>query len=288
MATFDIYSMISDRILAELETGVIPWDRPWTGCAEGAFSGATGRPYSLLNQMLLRKPGAWFTWPEIQKRGGHVKKGEKASFVVFWKQVAVNDQDPATGETKKKLVPMLRYFNVFHIDQVEGLQLDKTPAPAAVKEHPGAMKIIAEYIAKNAPLRLENESLSNEAYYSPVFDKIVVPTMNQFTDQAEYYSTVFHEMTHSTGHKSRLNRLSSTAHFGNESYSKEELVAELGAAALCNISGVETKKQFRNSAAYIQGWLGALRNDKTMIVKAAGAAAKAVDFILDRPAPEYT
>ena len=255
MATFDIYSMISDRILAELETGVIPWDRPWTGCAEGAFSGATGRPYSLLNQMLLRKPGAWFTWPEIQKRGGRVKKGERASFVVFWKQVAVNDQDPATGETKKKLVPMLRYFNVFHIDQVEGLQLDKTPAPAAVREHPGAMKIIAEYM---------------------------------FTDQAEYYSTVFHEMTHSTGHKSRLNRLSSTAHFGNESYSKEELVAELGAAALCNISGVETKKQFRNSAAYIQGWLGALRNDKTLIVKAAGAAAKAVDFILDRPAPEYT
>ena len=288
MASNDVYSMITDRILADLETGVIPWERPWTGREDGAFSGTTGRPYSLLNQMLLRKAGAWFTWPEIQKRGGRVKKGERASFVVFWKQVAVNDQDPATGETKKKLVPMLRYFNVFHIDQVEGLQLDKTPAPAAVREHPGAMKIIAEYIAKNAPLRLENESLSNEAYYSPVFDKIVVPTMNQFTDQAEYYSTVFHEMTHSTGHKSRLNRLSSTAHFGNESYSKEELVAELGAAALCNISGVETKKQFRNSAAYIQGWLGALRNDKTMIVKAAGAAAKAVDFILDRPAPEYT
>ena len=108
MASNDVYSMITDRILADLETGVIPWERPWTGREDGAFSGATGRPYSLLNQMLLRKPGAWFTWPEIQKRGGHVKKGEKASFVVFWKQVAVNDQDPATGETKKKLVMTAR------------------------------------------------------------------------------------------------------------------------------------------------------------------------------------
>ena len=287
MANFDIYSTITDRIISELESGVIPWDRPWTGCADGAFSGTTGRPYSLLNQLMLRKPGAWFTWPEIQRRGGHVKKGEKASFVVFWKQVAVNDQDPATGKTKKKLVPMLRYFNVFHVDQVEGLKLDAPPAPAGVKESPSAMKIIAEYIAKNAPLRLENEGLSDKAYYSPIQDKIVVPTMKQFTDQAEYYSTVFHEMTHSTGHKSRLNRLSATAHFGDENYSREELVAELGAAALCNISGVETKKQFRNSAAYIQGWLRALRNDKTMIVKAAGAAAKAVDFILDRPAPDF-
>ena len=288
MANFDIYTTITDRIISELETGVIPWDRPWTGCADGAFSGTTGRPYSLLNQLILRKPGAWFTWPEIQRRGGHVKKGEKASFVVFWKQVAVNDQDTTTGETKKKLVPMLRYFNVFHVDQVEGLKLDAPPVTTAVEESPSAMKIIAEYIAKNAPLRLENEGLSNKAYYSPSMDKIVVPTMKQFTDQAEYYSTVFHEMTHSTGHRSRLNRLSSTAHFGDEDYSREELVAELGAAALCNISGVETKKQFRNSAAYIQGWLRALRNDKTLIVKAAGAAAKAVDFILDRPAPEFT
>ena len=288
MANFDIYSMITERILAEMETGVIPWDRPWTGCADGAFSGASGRPYSLLNQMLLRKPGAWFTWQEIQRRGGHVKKGEKAAFVVFWKQVAVNDVDASTGEVVKKLVPMLRYYNVFHVDQAVGLKLDKTPAPPVVRENLSALKIIAEYIAKNAPLRLENESPSNRAFYSPESDTIVVPTMSQFTEQAEYYSTIFHEMTHSTGHRSRLDRLSATAHFGDESYSREELVAELGAAALCNIAGGETKKSFRNSAAYIQGWLQALRNDKTLIVKAAGAAAKAVDFILDRPAPAYT
>ena len=288
MSDFDVYTMITERIISELENGVIPWDRPWTGCAEGAFSGATKKPYSILNQMLLGRPGAWFTWQEIQKRGGHVKKGEKASFVVFWKRVPVYDTDPATGEALEKLVPMLRYYHVFHADQVESLRLDAVPQPVEIEEHPGALQIIAEYLARNAPLRLESGSVSNRAYYSPSRDLIVVPTMRQFTEQAEYYSTVFHEMTHSTGHASRLARLSGTAHFGNEEYSREELVAEIGAAALCNISGVESKKSFRNSAAYIQGWLQALRNDRKLIVQASGAAAKAVDFILDRPAPQFT
>ena len=117
MANFDIYSMITERILAEMETGVIPWDRPWTGCADGAFSGASGRPYSLLNQMLLRKPGAWFTWQEIQRRGGHVKKGEKARMIIFWK--LYEDVDQETGEITQK--PFLRYYKVFHIDQCEGI-----------------------------------------------------------------------------------------------------------------------------------------------------------------------
>ena len=108
MASFDVYSMVTDRILADLETGVIPWERPWTGREDGAFSGTTGRPYSLLNQMLLRKPGAWFTWSEIQKRGGHVKKGEKASFVVFWKQSPMFEVDEGTGEVIDMQVPVLR------------------------------------------------------------------------------------------------------------------------------------------------------------------------------------
>lgn len=284
----DLYQTITDRIIAELENGVIPWERPYTGCGEGPFSGTTGKPYSILNQMLLRKPGAWFTWNEIQKRGGRVRKGEKASFVVFWKSVKVSEVDSATGEVKEKLVPMLRYYQVFHADQCEGLKLDELPKVSEVEESPTALKVIADYIAHNAPLRLENEALSNRAYYSPAEDKIVVPSVRQFSEQGEYYSTVFHEMTHSTGHKSRLDRLSSPAHFGDESYSKEELVAEIGSAILCNLTGTESKKSFRNSAAYVQSWLRALRNDKKMIVQASGQASKAVDYILGRPAPEYT
>ena len=94
----DVYQMVTDRLIAELESGIIPWERPWTGTSDGAFSGTTKRPYSLLNQMLLRKPGAWFTWNEIQKRGGHVRKGEKASVVVFWKMYRQQDQDDTGAE----------------------------------------------------------------------------------------------------------------------------------------------------------------------------------------------
>ena len=287
MASNDVYSMVTDRILADLETGVIPWERPWNGREDGAFSGTTGRPYSLLNQMLLRKPGAWFTWSEIQKRGGHVKKGEKASFVVFWKQSPMFEVDEGTGEVIDMQVPVLRYCNVFHIDQVEGLKLDKPPAPAAVRDHFGAMAIIGLYHARNVPLTLKYDSQCERAYYDPVSDQIVVPTMSQFEYQAEYYSTVFHELIHSTGHSSRLNRLNPSALYNYGKFSREELVAELGAAALCNIAGVESKKASRNNAEYIQGWLEVLRNDKRMIVQASGKAAKAVDFILYRPAPAY-
>lgn len=284
----DIYQMITDRIIAELESGIIPWDLPWTGGPDGPFSGTTGKPYSILNQMLLRKPGAWFTFQEAKKRGGHVRKGEKASFVVFWKSVKVSETDSATGEVKEKLVPMLRYYQVFHIDQCEGLKLDELPKVSEIEESPSVMKVVSEYVARNSPLRLEHESVSNKAYYSPAEDKIVVPCVRQFSDSSAWASTILHEAIHSTGHKSRLNRLSSTAHFGDESYSKEELVAEIGAAILCNMTGVESKKSFRNSAAYVQSWLRALRNDKKMIVQASGQASKAVDFILGRPAPEYT
>ena len=284
----DVYQMVSDRLIAELESGIIPWSRPWTGCREGAFSGATGRPYSILNQMILGKPGAWVTWNEIQKRGGRVRKGERSSYVVFWKSVKVSETDPVTGETSEKLVPMLRYYLVFHVSQCDGLKLDELPPAGEIEESPTALQVIGDYLAAQPGLRLEKDSPSNKAYYSPAADEIVVPCIRQFSEQGEYYSTVFHEMTHSTGHKSRLDRLSSTAHFGDESYSKEELVAEIGAATLWNLTGTESGKSFRNSAAYLQGWLRALRNDKKLIVQASGAAAKAVDFILGRPAPEYT
>ena len=117
--------------------------------------------------------------------------------------------------------------------------------------------------------------ISDEAYYSPSADRVVLPMMEQFNSTGEYYSTAFHELTHSTGHRSRLDRLRTTAHFGNESYSKEELVAEIGAAALMNYVGLETVSTLRNSAAYVQSWLAALRNDKRLIVTASGAASKA-------------
>ena len=105
---FDIYAAVTDRMIAQLEQGIIPWNKPWTGIQSGAVSGTTGKPYSLLNQMLLGKPGEWYTWNQIQKLGGKVRKGEKSSMVVFWKQTAIKEEDPATGEKVERLIPMLK------------------------------------------------------------------------------------------------------------------------------------------------------------------------------------
>jgi len=275
--SFDIYAVVTDRIIQQLESGVIPWQKPWTGVQSGAYSGTTGKPYSLLNQMILGKPGAYFTFNEMAKRGGKIRKGEKSSMIVFWKQVKVSETDPDTGELKEKIIPMLRYYNVFHVDQIDGIIID-TLAPVEHEPIAEAEAIINHYTAREG-LMIQHQR-GNEAFYSPLRDCIVLPLMEQFTDIEEYYSTAFHEMTHSTGHRSRLNRLKTTAHFGNEDYSKEELIAEIGAAALANFAGIETQRTLKNSAAYIQSWLRALKNDKRLIVGASAAAQKAVDYIL--------
>ena len=276
MASFDIYAAVTDRIIQQLEKGKIPWQKPWGGVEGGAISGATGKPYSLLNQMLLSKPGVYFTFNQIQKQGGNVRKGEKSQMVVFWKQIPVKEQNSQTGEIKETFVPMLRYYNVFHIDQCEGISYT-----AATQEKPrtdtDAESIIGAYLDRSGVELIQR--ISDEAYYSPSRDCVVLPLTEQFGSMAEYYSTAFHELAHSTGHHSRLDRLRATAHFGSESYSKEELVAEIAAAALMNHTSLETKGTFRNSAAYIQNWLSALRNDKRLIVSASGAASKAFDYI---------
>ena len=170
-------------------------------------------------------------------------------------------------------------FNVFHIDQCEGITAKHT----AMVEHSAeadaaAEAIIAEYV-KREGVTLEHHE-GDAAFYQPAADRIVLPLLRQFSETAEYYSTAFHEMVHSTGHMKRLARLDSTANFGGEEYSKEELVAEIGSAALVNHAGLETAKSFRNSAAYCQNWLQALKNDKRFIVSAASKADKAVNYIL--------
>ena len=228
--------------------------------------------------MLLGKPGEWYTFNQIQKLGGKIRKGEKASMVVFWKQMPIKEEDPATGEKVERMIPVLKYFNVFHIDQTEGITA-KVIAPEAIDPatDDAADAIIADYLQRSG-VQLEHRQ-GDEAFYSPSRDRVVLPLREQFQDMAEYYSTAFHELTHSTGHSSRLDRISRRAFFGSEDYSREELVAEIGAAALLNHCGIETGSSFKNSTAYIQSWLRALRNDKKMIVSASGATAKAFELI---------
>lgn len=281
MAKTNVYEMVTERIIAELEKGVIPWEKPWTGVRSGAFNRVSKRPYSLLNQMLLKHTGEYATYKQWQDLGGQVKKGEKSEIVVFWKIFETEETNKDTGEKETKKIPLLRYYNVFHISQVEGVEpLKPEQLNDEVEPIEEADKIITDYITRE---HIEfTECRSNEAYYSPSQDAVVVPMKEQYKVINEYYSTTFHELTHSTGHKNRLNRLETgaVAAFGSETYSKEELVAEIGSASLMNLLGIETVKTFRNSAAYIQSWLQVLRNDNKFIVSASSKAEKAVNYIL--------
>lgn len=281
MAKTNVYEMVTERIIAELEKGVIPWEKPWTGVKSGAYNRVSKRPYSLLNQMLLKHTGEYATYKQWQDLGGQVKKGEKSEIVVFWKIFEAEETNKDTGEKETKKIPLLRYYNVFHISQVEGVEpLKPEQLNDEVEPIEEADKIITDYITRE---HIEfTECRSNEAYYSPSQDAVVVPMKEQYKVINEYYSTTFHELTHSTGHKNRLNRLETgaVAAFGSETYSKEELVAEIGSASLMNLLGIETVKTFRNSAAYIQSWLQVLRNDNKFIVSASSKAEKAVNYIL--------
>lgn len=306
MASINVYQMVTDRILAELEKGNIPWHKPWimptvtyTGVRISvdpkscAYSRSTGRPYSMLNQMLLCRNGEWATYKQIAEAGGQVRKGEKSTPVVFWKFVETKKIN-AKGEEEVERIPMLRYYHVFHVEtQVDGLKPKARGAHEVVMVPDGKTKLEQEWDAIEEADEVvrrylehsgvtHTEVIGDRAFYRPATDSIETPTKAQFKDPAEYYSTLFHEITHSTGHHSRLDRFSgSGSHaFGSENYSKEELVAELGASALVNWLGLESKGSFRNSAAYIQSWASRLRDDPKLIVYASSKAEKAVNYIL--------
>lgn len=278
MAAANVYQMVTDRIIEEMQKGIIPWEKPWTGVRAGAFNRVSKRPYSLLNQMLLKHTGEYATFKQWSELGGKIKKGAKSEIIVFWKITEIEEENE-DNEKLKKNIAILRYYNVFHISQVEGVKPLESPF-LEVEPIEEADRIINDYVAREH-INF-TECASNKAYYSPSMDCVVVPMKEQYKLINEYYSTTFHELTHSTGHKTRLDRLESgaVAAFGSETYSKEELVAEIGSASIMNLLGIETTKTFRNSAAYIQSWIKVLKNDNKFIVSAASKAEKAVNFIL--------
>ena len=275
----NIYQEVTDRIINQLEQGIIPWQKPWTGVMDGAFNRVSKRPYSLLNQMLLKHTGEYATFKQWQELGGKIRKGEKSEMVVFWKMTKITEEKD--GEKNEKIIPMLRYYNVFHISQVDGVE------PLPVKELQPLEPIEEAENIKEAYKCRENiqifEKVTNRAFYSPSNDYIEVPCKDQYKHVEEFYSTLFHEMVHSTGHMTRLERFeqgAKIASFGTPDYSKEELVAEIGAATLLSVIGIETSKTFNNSTAYIQSWLRVLKNDNKFIVSASSKAEKAVKYIL--------
>ena len=277
-----VYEMVTERIINQLEKGIVPWRKPWTGIRSGAYNRISKKSYSLLNQMLLKHEGEYATYNQWESLGGHVRKGEKSEIVVFWKIQPIEEtKEYGTKETKQ--VPILRYFNVFHISQVEGVEPLTKDDLKSIEPIEKAESVLHDYWSREG---IEVKHIGgDEAYYSPSRDLIRLPLFDQFTDANEYYSTAFHESVHSTMKESRCNRAEDRkgklVAFGSNDYSKEELIAEIGSASLMNIIGIETGKTFQNSTAYIQSWLSVLRNDVKFIVSASSKAEKAVNYILN-------
>lgn len=278
MSKFNIYEEITNRIISQLEKGEIPWHKPWSGVVSGAYNRVSKKPYSLLNQMILQHDGEYATYKQWSELGGKVKKGEKAEIVVFWKILQV--EETKDGKVEKKSIPLLKYINVFHISQIDGVE-PKDMKPIEHNSIEEAEQIKTAYADREH--LIIKEIVTDRAFYSPSRDYIQVPCKEQYKDVMEFYSTLFHEMVHSTGHRDRLGRLdlnAKLASFGSEEYSKEELIAEIGSAFLMNHIGIETAKTFKNSTAYIQNWLQVLRNDNKFIVSASSKAEKAMKYIL--------
>ena len=280
-----VYEMVTERIIEQLEKGIIPWEKPWTGVRSGAFNRVSKKSYSLLNQMLLGKDGEWATYKQWQDLGGHVRKGEKSSMIVFWKILPV-EEIQEDGSKIVKQIPLLKYINVFHISQVDGVEPLKQEELHDIEPIERAENILQDYWTREH-IRVEHVK-GNDAFYSPMRDMIQLPLFEQFNSSNDYYATAFHESVHSTMKESRCNRAEERKDklvaFGSEEYSKEELVAEIGSANLMNIIGIETKKSFKNSTAYIQSWIRVLKNDVKFIVSASSKAEKAVKYILNETA----
>ena len=275
-----IYEMVTKRIIEQLESGVIPWHKPWSGTKSGAYNRVTKKSYSLLNQMLLQHSGEYATFKQWSDLGGKVRKGEKSEIIVFWK-VYPKEQTNTDGEKEVINIPILKDISVFHISKIDGIEPLKEEEREQIEPIEKAESVLNDYW--NREHIQVKHTAQNRAFYSPDKDLIQLPLFEQFESSEEYYSTAFHESVHSTMLKSRCNieEQNKIVAFGGDDYSKEELTAEIGSANLMNIIGIETKRSFKNSAAYIQSWLRVLKNDIKFIVSASSKAEKAVNYILN-------
>jgi antirestriction protein ArdC len=276
----DVYQDVTDRIVAQLEAGTIPWRRPWR-CVDGSIPRnlVSGKPYRGINLLLLSMtPYAspyWVTFKQAQSKGGRVRKGEKSTLVVFWKMLKVEDAAAPKGF---KTIPMLRHYRIFNVEQCDGIEV---PEPAALPDFDPIDECEAIWSGfKGAPpVSFGGDS----ACYMPQLDAMRMPVREGFASPQAFYLTLFHESIHSTGHPSRLGRFAETdgpQAFGSESYAREELVAEMGSAMLGTVAGIDPSQWLPQSAAYIASWLKSLRNDPRMVVGAAGKAQRAAEHIL--------
>lgn len=281
----DVYQIITDRILAMLDAGVNPWRKPWRAAAyKPPQNLLSRRPYRGINVILLGlSPYAspyWMSYRQTLQAGGHVKKGEKSSLAVFWKLFDKADQ---TDPTKRERIPVLRYYNVFNVEQTEGVEYPKAEVPTFTHDPIAEAERIAHAMPQPPTITNADEA---RAFYRAETDTVNVPPLVRFEKAAEYYSTLFHELTHATAHPSRLNRKTEGPQgFGSANYGREELIAEMGSAYLCGKAGI-LDETADNTAAYLDGWRALIKADRRAVVLAAAAAQKAVDYIAPAPAEE--
>jgi antirestriction protein ArdC len=271
MNSKQVYELVTNAIIEGLQKGVIPWRRPWS--VMQAHNPASHTVYKGINSILLSmapySDPRWLTFKQATERNGSVRKGEKGTPVVFWKRFQITDKE--TGD--EKTVPLLKHFYVFNVEQIDGLGL-----PPLTKREVEPIEV-CESLVEGMPNKPHISHGGNRACYSPSLDSVAMPNPYAFESMAEYYGTLFHELGHSTGHATRLNRpdVTNSDGFGNEGYSREELVAELCSAFLCQVVGLDNDTE--QTQAYINGWLTKLKYDPKMVVWAAGKASAAADYI---------
>jgi antirestriction protein ArdC len=285
----DLYAEITDRLIAKLEAGTVPWVRGWNAGTSVPMNAISNRPYSGINVLLFwlsadkgYSSPRYLTFKQAKQAGGTVRAGEKSTRIVYFKQLEVRDRsEPSNSEDAVKRIPMLKEYYVFNVDQCDGLPEHVRRGPDAGRINPDTREALADDFIKASGADFREGA--GRPCYIPSKDFITVPAWSDFHSLPEYYAAAFHELVHWTGHKSRLDR-DLKGRFDTDSYAAEELVAELGAAFLCAEFGFDNAHD--NQAAYLDGWLKVLKADKRAIFTCASKAQKAADYLRGRAIAE--
>jgi antirestriction protein ArdC len=282
----DIYSRVTDKIVADLERGVRTWLKPWSvEHTAGRITRplrATGQPYQGINVLMLWSDAVakgfvcpiWMTYRQASELGANVRKGEHGSPVVYADRITRTETN-AKGEEVENEIPFMKGYTVFNCEQIEGLPAQYYPAPSPSMPVPERIAAAENFAAATAA---EFRHGGNRAYYACTDDHVQLPPFESFRDAESYYATLLHELTHWTKHETRLNREFGRKRWGDSGYAAEELVAELGAAFLCADLGI-TPEPREDHAGYLASWLEVMKSDKRAIFTAAAHAQRAADFL---------
>lgn len=282
----DVYTRVTDKIVAELEKGVRPWMKPWNAeHAAGRISKPlrhNGQAYNGINILMLWSAAMekdfsapiWMTFRQAKELGANVRKGEKGELVVYANKLTRTEENDR-GEEVEQTIPYMKGYTVFNVEQIEGLPAHYYQLAEPVLDPVQRIEHAEQFFAATGA---EIRHGGNQAYYMIGEDRVQLPPFESFKDAESYYATMAHEVTHWTRHPKRLDRSFGRKTWGDEGYAQEELVAELGAAFLC--ADLEITPEVRDDhVAYIESWLKVLKNDKRAIFTAAAHAQRAADFL---------